>query len=97
MSLPDLKPVGTMAALRLIGDSDNDEKEDEASARSPAGQSPEQESDIVYAIVLALGPDVQKGVKKGDTVMCRAWVRDGLYIDDDTVLAESYCIVASVN
>lgn len=88
----DIKPVEGMACLKLIGDSDGDEKQDEADARSPSGQSDEEYRDAVYAIVVAIGPKGPSGVKQGDTVICRAWVRDGLYIDDDTVLTESYCI-----
>ena len=88
----DIQPVQGMVALKLIGDSDDDEKQDEVADKSSMEQPPSDDKDAVYAIVIGIGPKGPAGVKKGDTVVCRAYVRDGLYVDDDTVLTDSYCI-----
>lgn len=90
----DVEPVEGFVALQIV----DDETEEERKARiARNAHAPSQSyNEAIYAIVVGIGPKGPKGVKKGDTVLVRKYARDGLRLDENTVLCESYCIAAVV-
>jgi len=99
----DITPVEGMVALQIVDDEDETEREQRLASRNTNAPS-DSYNEAIVAIVVALGPNsksamgpkIPTGVKKGSTVLVRKYARDGLRIDDDTVLVETYCIVALV-
>lgn len=90
----DVTPVEGYVALQIV----DDETEEERAARKAEYSSKPSDSynEALTAIVLGIGPKGPKGVKRGSVVMVRRYARDGVRLDADTVLVESYCIVALV-
>lgn len=95
----DLKPVGSYVALQLLGvdDEDPEEKLENKIAASVPNDSEESYNELVYAIVLGVGPDAQKGIKKGQTVLARKCVHHSLRVGDDVVITDSWNCVSVVN
>ena len=83
----DLKPAEGMVALKFVDDLDDD---------GDLGSDTDVDYDGLLAIVLAVGPKVT-GIRKGDTVVTRPYARDGLKIGENAVLADAYCIAATVS
>jgi len=90
----DVKPIEGMVALQLVDDETEEEREQRIASRQNAPSDSYNEA--IIAIVVGIGPKGPAGVKKGSTVMVRKYARDGLRLDADTVLVETYCIVAVV-
>lgn len=90
----DVTPVEGYVALQII----DDETEEEREARKQAySQGPsESYNEAITALVVGVGPKAPKGVVRGAVVMVRKYARDGLRLDEDTVLVEVYCIAAVV-
>jgi hypothetical protein len=90
----DVTPVEGYVALQIV----DDETEEERTARKANYSSGPSDSynEALTAIVVGIGPKGPKNVKRGSVVMVRKYARDGLRLDDDTVLVEVYCIVALV-
>jgi|1185.fasta_scaffold135628_2 co-chaperonin GroES (HSP10) len=91
----DIKPIEGMVALQLLEPLD-EESGANKSAMATSSTPEDSYNEALYAIVVGVGPKGPIGVKKGDTVLCRGYARDGLKIGDDVVLVESYCIVGKV-
>lgn len=89
----DITPVEGFVALQIV----DDESEEEREARRRLDAPSSSYNEAIYAIVVAVGPKAPAGVKKGVTVLVRKYARDGLRLDDDTVLVENYCIAAVVS
>lgn len=92
----DIKPVEGMVALQILDDPKA--KDDDSSDMVSASGAPSDDSynTALTAIVIGIGPKGPAGVKKGSIVLCRGYARDGLRIDDDVVLTDSYCIAGVV-
>jgi len=96
----DIKPVEGMVALQILDDPKA--KDDDSSAgmlsasNSLSSASDDSYNTALTAIVIGIGPKGPAGVKKGSIVLCRGYARDGLKIDDDVVLTDSYCIAGIV-
>ena len=91
----DVTPVEGYVALQII----DDETEEERTARKQAyssGPPSDSYNEAITAIVVGVGPKAPKGVVRGAVVMVRKYARDGLRLDEDTVLVEVYCIAAVV-
>jgi co-chaperonin GroES (HSP10) len=88
----DIAPVEGFVALQIV----DDETEEERELRKNRDYPSDSYNEAIYAIVVGVGPKAPAGVKKGATVLVRKYARDGLRIDDDTVLVETYCIAAVV-
>ncbi len=89
----DITPVEGFVALQLV----DDETEEERERRMGAPYASDSYNEAIYAVVVGVGPKAPAGVKKGATVLVRKYARDGLRIEDDVVLVESYCIAAVVS
>lgn len=90
----DIQPVEGMVALQILSDAvDEDKAQDAMNSSAPDGDS---YNEAVYAIVLGIGPKGPAGVKKGSTVLCRGYARNGLDLGDGAVLTDSYCIAALI-
>jgi hypothetical protein len=90
----DVTPVEGFVALQII----DDETEEEREARRQNYNSAPSDSynEAITALVVGVGPKAPKGVVRGAVVMVRKYARDGLRLDEDTVLVEVYCIAAVV-
>jgi|1185.fasta_scaffold00702_7 co-chaperonin GroES (HSP10) len=88
MAVPDLKPVKGMVILQFFGDEDS-----VSDANASYGATP-YEDKTCLAQVVAAGPETN--VKKGQIVMVRGYARQATKIDDDTVIVDSYSILAVV-
>ncbi len=90
----DVTPVEGFVALQIV----DDETEEEREARKQSySQGPSDSyNEAITAIVVGVGPKAPKGVVRGAVVLVRKYARDGLRLDEDTVLVETYCIAAVV-
>lgn len=90
----DVTPVEGFVALQIV----DDETEEEREARKQSySQAPSDSyNEAITAIVVGVGPKAPKGVVRGAVVLVRKYARDGLRLDEDTVLVETYCIAAVV-
>lgn len=90
----DVTPVEGYVALQIVDDETDEERE---ARRQRYSQGPsESYNEAIHAIVIGVGPKAPKGVVKGAVVLVRKYARDGLRLDEDTVLVETYCIAAVV-
>lgn len=92
MSAPELKPVKGMVVLRFLEDDDEDSSADAAGVYSSSPE-PSQEKTCLAQVVAA---GAETNVKKGQIVLTRSYARNNPEIDDDTVICDSYCILAVV-
>lgn len=91
MSAPELKPVKGMVVLKFLEDDDEDSSADAAGVYTSTVDMHEK---TCLAQVVAAGPATN--VKKGQIVLTRSYARQNPEIDDDTVICDSYCILAVV-
>jgi len=92
----DIKPIEGMVALQIVDDESEEEREKRLAIRANGIAPSDSYNEAIIAIVVGIGPKGPAGLKKGSTVMVRKYARDGLRLDEDTVLVETYCIVAVV-
>ena len=82
-----IQPAEGKVALRFVDDLDDD--------GDMSSNAIDADYDGLLAIVLGVGAKVS-GIKKGDTVICQPYARDGLSTGDNTVIVESYCIAGTI-
>ena len=90
----ECRPVEGFVALQIVDDETEEERERRLAERS--GAPSDSYNEAIVAIVVGIGPKGPSGVKRGSTVLVRKYARDGLRLDDDTVLVETYCIAAVI-
>jgi hypothetical protein len=88
----DVEPVGDMIELKILDDIDDDEESKQATAATL-----DDSNGVLLAIVGGVGKNVTN-CKKGDTVLCRPYAKNGIRLDDsgENVLVESCVVVAKV-
>jgi len=92
----DIKPLEGQVALELLDDGDDDD-DTQPMAQSPGAVGAEDSyNEAIFAIVVGVGTKVN--VKKGDTVICRPYVRNALRApgSKNVVICDQYCIAAVV-
>jgi len=82
-----IQPAEGKVAVKFVDDLDGD--------GDTTAAAPDADYDGLLAIVLGVGAKVS-GVKKGDTVICSPWARDGLCIGDNAYMVDSYCIAGTI-
>lgn len=83
-----IKPAEGMLAVKFV----DDDEDDDGPSSSP---SEPMDYEGCLAIVVAVGPKVT-GAKRGDTIVCKPYARDGLKVGDDLVLIESWSVAATI-
>ncbi len=95
MSL-EVEPAEGMVALRILEDVDGDEEDAKVSPQAvPYPTAEPIYNEALIALCVGAGRKVTI-CKRGDTVLVDKWARNGLHIDDDTVVVEAYCVKAKV-
>ena len=92
----DYKPLGCQVALKILDMGDDDEEETSAASSGYAPAPSDDYNKAILAIVKGIGSDVKAKVKVGDTVFVRKYAADGIRLEDDIVLADEYCLLATV-
>lgn len=92
----DVTPVEGYVALQIIDDETEEERAARMQRYSQGPSTSDSYNEAITALVVGVGPKAPKGVVRGAVVMVRKYARDGLRLDEDTVLVETYCIAAVV-
>lgn len=89
----EYKPLGSQVALKIL-DMGDDEDDKPTSSSYP---TPDDDyNKAILAIVKGIGTEVKAKVKMGDTVFVRKYAKDGIRLEDDVVIADEYCLLATV-
>lgn len=91
----NIKPTGNQVAVQFLDDED-EEAEERGAMASNAPTSDESYNELCYAICVGVGPEAQKGIKKGDALLVKKYARSGAHIDD-VYLIDSWAVSASIS
>jgi hypothetical protein len=91
MSSLVIEPAEGMVALEFL----DEEKQEEERSGYDAPPSSDDYNEAVFAICVGVGKKVTS-CKRGDTVLVRAYAREGVHVSDDVVLVEAYCVLGTV-
>lgn len=85
-----IEPAEGFVALEFLDDEKQDEERNQYA--EPGSDS---YNEALFAVCVGVGKKVTV-CKRGDTVVVRAYAREGIHVSDDVVLCESYCVVGKV-
>jgi hypothetical protein len=86
-----IEPAEGMVALEFLDDA----KQETTRPNYDAPSGSDDYNTAIFAIVVGVGKKVTN-CKRGDTVVVRAYAREGIKVDDDVVIVEAYCVVGKV-
>jgi hypothetical protein len=86
-----IEPAEGMIALEFL----DDEKQEETRPKYDAPPSSDAYNEAVFAICVGVGKKVTT-CKRGDTLVVRAYAREGVRVSDDVVIVEAYCVLGTV-
>lgn len=86
-----IKPVEGKIAIKLV---DDDEEKKPRPMAGPAPTAPDAD-ECVLGTVVAVGAKLP-GLKKGDVVLLRGWVRSEPRLGESTLICDAYHVLATI-